>query len=90
MAQQVWGKPLPGGAWAVLAINGETNREFDVTVPFSLFNATAAGIADNAAAFNVTDVWTGDQLPAGSATGGNFTIPAVAPRGCGFYELTPI
>ena len=40
MAQQVWGKPLPGGAWALLAINGATNHNYDATVPLHLINDT--------------------------------------------------
>jgi len=40
LAQQVWGKPLPGGAWALLAINGATNHNYDATVPLHLINDT--------------------------------------------------
>ena len=97
LAQQVWGKPLPGNAWALLAINGEINRAFDVSVPLSLLNITS-----KTATFDVLDIWTGGvvwgpEIEGGAeeaatatatATDTSFKVPTVGPRDSGFYKLT--
>ena len=84
LAQQVWGKPLPGGTWAVLAINGATDHAFNVSVPLKLLNTTGS------AGFTVEDLWSGAALPAGAVQGGAFAVPSVGPRDSGFYKLVPL
>jgi hypothetical protein len=84
-AQQVWGKPLPGGGWAVLAINGAYNRAFEnASLPLRRLNISGG--------VQVFDIWAGsppNQPARWVAAGGAFVFPSVAPRDSGFYTLTP-
>jgi hypothetical protein len=81
-AQQVWGKPLPGGGWAVIAINGNTNHTMRVSVPLSRLNISGPATA--------LDLWADAKpVPGGPVAGGKFEPPSVAPRDSGFFKLTP-
>jgi hypothetical protein len=82
LAQQVWGKPLPGGGWAVLAINGAPNRAFEnVSLPLGRLNISGS--------VEVFDIWAGSLLKQPPVPGGGtFVFPSVAPRDSGFYKLT--
>lgn len=81
LAQQVWGKPLPGGAWAVLAINGGTGGGFAPSIPLSLLNMTGP--------VDAVDVWTGEPAAGGKKLTAAFAVPSVPPRASGFYKLVP-
>ena len=80
LAQQVWGKPLPGGAWAVLAINGGTGGSFAPSLPLALLNMTGP--------VSVIDIWADQPVPGGKVTTA-FLVPTVPPRDSGFYKLVP-
>jgi len=80
LAQQVWGKPLPGGAWAVLAINGGTGGTFAPSLPLALLNMTGP--------VSVIDIWADQPVPGGKITTA-FVFPTIPPRDNGFYKLVP-
>ena len=82
-AQQVWGKPLAGGSWAIIAINGHPNRSMAVRLPLSRLNMSGSTPT-------VTDIWQdGKPLPGGHVQAGTFEPPPVGPRDSGFFRLTP-
>ena len=94
LAQQVWGKPLPGGAWAVLAgkplpggawavlaINGGTGSSFAPSILLSLLNMTGP--------VDAVDVWTGEPAAGGMKVTAAFAVPSVPPRASGLYKLVP-
>ena len=84
LAQQWWGKPLSGGAWAVLAINGHTNRTYtNPALPLTLLN-----MSSGPQPLEVADIWTGNVLH-GMVADGVFTPPPVPPRDSAFYKLSP-
>ena len=80
-AQQVWGKPLPGGAWAIIAINANVNQSMSVSLPLSMLNLSGPVTA--------TDIWAGGKPAPGGAVAEKFEPPAVGPRDSGFYKLSP-
>jgi hypothetical protein len=82
VAQQVWGKPLPGGTWAILAINANTDQSMEVSLPLAALNLSGPVTA--------TDIWKYDGEPAtGGPVAKKFEPPAVGPRDSGFFKLSP-
>jgi hypothetical protein len=80
-AQQIWGKPLPGGAWAVIAINGNVNKSMTVSLLLAKLNLTGPVTA--------SDIWKGGQPVAGGPVVETFEPPPVGPRDSGFFKLSP-
>ena len=82
MTQQIWGKPQPGGAWAILYINANLNHTMDTTLPFSKLKIAGSP------SMTARDIWARKDLgPTGHAS---FTPPPVLPQDSGFYLLTPV
>lgn len=78
---QIWAKPQPNGAVAVLVLNGDTANSHEVEINLSAVNVSATS------AFSVMDVWA-QQALSQKATG-TFTTDAVAPHDSRFYVFSP-
>eukprot|EP01047_Picozoa_sp_COSAG01_P047333 COSAG01_NODE_4511_length_4964_cov_8.275437_2_plen_260_part_00 len=86
-AQQVWAKPQPGGAVAVILLNGG-GVDGKAAMKQSI-QLTHVGLPKSVGAVSVRDIWQkkdAPALPAGSAV---FTPPALAPRSSSFWLLKP-
>jgi hypothetical protein len=79
-AQQIWVKPLPGGSWAVLAINGDLNSSMSVALPLSKLNMSGPVTA--------IDIWNDGKLVPGGPVAERFQPPPVGPRDSGFFKLS--
>ena len=76
---QLWAKPQPAGAFAVLLINASPSASAVYPLAFSKLNMSAAQAT-------VTNIWTGEE--AGNFTG-TFSVPATAPYDSGFFLISP-
>ena len=85
--QQIWGKPLPGGAWALYLVNMDTTRAMPAAVNLTSLLPGPPRFAKGA---TVRDVWARKPAPAlAPGAGGVFRPPPVPPRDSAFYVLSP-
>ena len=89
-AQQVWGKPQPGGGWALFFVNSDAKRTMSVSVNLTAVLPGGSGVhlAAGGAATLVRDVWARAAAPALAPTNGVFAPPSVQPRDSAFYVLS--
>jgi hypothetical protein len=85
-AWQVWSKPLPGGAAALLLLNHGPAPIANVSVDLSSVTGLDCGY-DNKGACQVRDLWA--HAAAGSAQGGSLLFPATGSHDSTFFVLTP-
>jgi hypothetical protein len=79
---QIWAKPQPAGAVAVLVIN--THASLNITVAF---NATEIRYTHSGAS-TVLDIWSGKKTAA-AAGSSSFNTGAIGPHGSVFYLISP-
>jgi hypothetical protein len=78
---QIWAKPQPNGAVAVLVINGDATAAHAVDISLAAVNVSAI------ASFSVFDIWQEQVMP--QAVTGTFTTDAVPPHDSRFYVFSP-
>lgn len=78
---QLWAKPQPQGAMAVLVLNSDatTAQNHTVTIDFKSLNLTDAS-------YNVRSIWDHADLPAAS---GSFVTDPIPGHDSRFYLLSP-
>ena len=85
VAQQVWGKPQPGGAWALLFLNAAQNASMRMSVSLS----ADLGLPSSAAV-HVRDIWSRKDVGSlGSGADSFSPEAAVPPHDSAFFLLTP-
>ena len=86
---QLWSKPQPGGAAAVLVLSiGSTWGNHPQDVPSVTVNlAKIAGLANPAGKFKVRDIWNHADLPA--ASGGELITGPIKGGDSAFFLITP-
>ena len=86
---QLWSKPQPGGAAAVLVLSiGSTWGNHPQDVPSVTVNlAKIAGLANPAGKFKVRDIWNHADLPA--ASGGELITGPIKGGDIAFFLITP-
>ena len=86
-SQQVWAKPQPGGAVAVVMLNGG-GADRNTTMQSRLLFKDI-GLVVGAGGLTLRNIWEKKdvaQLPPGTES---FEFPSVAPRSSSFWLLTP-
>ena len=79
---QIWAKPQPGGAVAVLVINvGDVNN---ATVPFTMAEVK---YTHTTGATTVLDIWTGKTSTESAVT--TYTTDSIAPHDSRFFLFSP-
>jgi len=78
---QIWAKPQPTGAVAVLVLNGDENGAHAVDIDLAAVNVSSTS------SFSVFDIWTEASLP--GVAKGSFTTDSIAPHDSRFYVFTP-
>ena len=76
---EVWAGPLANKSWAVALLNRDSNATANITVDYTMFNATAG------ASFAVRDIWAGQDT--GTHTGSITAM--VKPQAVTYMILTP-
>ena len=84
-AQQVWAKPQPNGAVAVILING---GGVDGTAMTHSVKLSDLGLPSGTA-FSVRDIWKKADAAGLEASATTFDPPAVGPRSSSFWLLSP-
>ena len=84
VAQQVWGKPQPGGAWALLFLNAAQNASMRMSVSLS------ADLGLPPSSVRVRDLWSRKDVGSlGSGVDSFSPEAAVPPHDSAFFLLTP-
>ena len=81
---QIWAKPQPDGAMAVLAINNQAGPNFHARINFSAIEGM-----DPTKGYDVRDVYQRAALPTG-AMGGSFVTTAFAEHDSRLLLFTPV
>lgn len=85
-AQQVWGKPQPGGAWAFVLLNSDLENPMTATIDLSALPGSSK-IASGKV--TVRDIWARAAAPSLVPKGGIFKPLPVPPRDSAFYLVSP-
>ena len=81
-ATEAWAKPLPKGAYAVVIFNRGPKAVANVVMPLSATGFTGAS-------GQVSDVWTGAQVPPSPAGASYLSVASLAPHESVFWMVRP-